>query len=142
MRSKLGFDDIIPRGTGEEKIVCLQNNYEVGTFNGAFLTLTDRFDVDDETVSYEVSSEDCAISGRHMFLRACFEQSAVPENHQDRETIKAAWAYALTAHKAQGSEWGNVVVIDDRWRRKVEEDRRRWLYTAITRASKNLVIAG
>jgi exodeoxyribonuclease-5 len=45
------------------------------------------------------------------------------------------WAYAITAHKSQGSEWDNVVVYDECppcW------DGARWRYTAATRASKSL----
>lgn len=56
----------------------------------------------------------------------------------------ADFGECLTAHKAQGSQFKNVGVILDsgfinRWSRDLEESRR-WLYTAITRASENLVI--
>ncbi|MFM7416951.1 MAG: ATP-binding domain-containing protein, partial [Alphaproteobacteria bacterium] len=47
--------------------------------------------------------------------------------------------YAITCHKAQGSSWPNVIVYDDQLSR-TEEDRKRWLYTAITRAERGLVI--
>lgn len=45
------------------------------------------------------------------------------------------WGYALTAHKAQGSEWDQVVVVDER-----AMDYERWTYTAVTRAKKQLVV--
>lgn len=47
------------------------------------------------------------------------------------------FAYAVTCHKAQGSEYDFVVVIDES---RLFEDGRQWLYTAITRAKKRLVI--
>ncbi len=47
------------------------------------------------------------------------------------------FAYAVTCHKAQGSEYGFVVVLDES---RLFSDGRQWLYTAITRAKKNLVI--
>jgi exodeoxyribonuclease-5 len=53
--------------------------------------------------------------------------------------IEAVWGYAITAHKAQGSAWPNVIVFDDGLGRTAE-DRARWLYTAITRAEQGLVI--
>lgn len=58
--------------------------------------------------------------------------------------LYADYGECLTAHKAQGSQFKNVGVIldmgfDSRWKRDLEEARR-WLYTAITRASQNLVI--
>ena len=48
------------------------------------------------------------------------------------------FAYAITCHKAQGSEFDFVVVFDESW--LFGEDRFRWLYTAITRAKKRLLI--
>ena len=56
-----------------------------------------------------------------------------------REYVQSDYGYAITCHKAQGSEWGKVVVIDDNFGRG--EVRQRWLYTAITRASQGLIIA-
>ena len=56
----------------------------------------------------------------------------------------ADFGECLTAHKAQGSQFKNVGVVlesgfQNRWSRDLEEARR-WLYTAITRASENLAI--
>lgn len=48
------------------------------------------------------------------------------------------YGYCISCHKAQGSEFDNVVVFDESFCFK--EDKNRWLYTAITRAKKNLVI--
>ena len=56
-----------------------------------------------------------------------------------RGLIETVWGYAITCHKAQGSQWENVVVYDDGFGRTAE-DRARWLYTAITRAECGLVI--
>lgn len=47
------------------------------------------------------------------------------------------FAYAVTCHKAQGSEYDFVVVFDES---RIFDDGARWLYTAITRAKKRLVI--
>ena len=55
------------------------------------------------------------------------------------ETInRFEFAYAITCHKAQGSEFDFVLVFDESW--LFGEDRFRWLYTAITRAKKRLLI--
>lgn len=49
------------------------------------------------------------------------------------------FAYAITCHKAQGSEWDKVLVIEERFPfDKIEHAR--WLYTACTRASEKLVL--
>jgi exodeoxyribonuclease-5 len=43
-------------------------------------------------------------------------------------------AYAVTTHKSQGSQWGSVLLVDDGFVNWKPESRRRWLYTALTRA--------
>ena len=49
------------------------------------------------------------------------------------------YAYAVTVHKAQGSEWNNIVVLEENFPfDKIEHTR--WLYTACTRASEKLVL--
>lgn len=48
------------------------------------------------------------------------------------------YGYAITTHRAQGSEWENVVVIEEKFPFKKDEHAR-WLYTALTRCSKKLV---
>ena len=44
----------------------------------------------------------------------------------------------LTVHKAQGSQWGDVVLFDESY--AFREHRQRWLYTAITRAAETITI--
>ena len=52
------------------------------------------------------------------------------------------YAYCLTAHKAQGSEFRNVCVFDERpsLRNVGHQEKQRWYYTAITRAKERLLI--
>lgn len=49
------------------------------------------------------------------------------------------YAYAITCHKAQGSQWDKVLVIEENFPFDAEEHAR-WLYTAATRAAKQLII--
>ena len=50
-----------------------------------------------------------------------------------------AYGYAITTHKAQGSQWDNVLVTEEYFPYdKIEHAR--WLYTACTRAVEKLVI--
>lgn len=58
--------------------------------------------------------------------------------------IHANLGYALTAHKSQGSEWNDVLVILEPTIRFWGDNRTqalRWAYTAITRAKKNCTLA-
>lgn len=50
-----------------------------------------------------------------------------------------AFAYAVTCHKSQGSEWNKVLVIEETFPFDRTEHAR-WLYTAATRASERLVL--
>ena len=50
-----------------------------------------------------------------------------------------AYGYAITGHKAQGSEWDKVLVYEENFPFN-EEEHARWLYTCITRASNKLVL--
>jgi ATP-dependent exoDNAse (exonuclease V) alpha subunit len=50
------------------------------------------------------------------------------------------YAYAVTVHKAQGSEYKKVVLFNEYLGRD-KEQWQRWLYTGITRSSDKLVIA-
>lgn len=48
------------------------------------------------------------------------------------------YGYCISCHKAQGSEFDNAVVFDESYAFK--EDASRWLYTAVTRAKKKLIL--
>lgn len=73
-----------------------------------------------------------ALEPRQMFLMK--KNKALPV-----VPFEFAYAYAITTHKAQGSEWSKVLVFEE-WFPNVPEEHKRWLYTAATRASDKLVI--
>jgi hypothetical protein len=54
--------------------------------------------------------------------------------------LKIKFGYAITCHKAQGSEWNHVFVNCIKNQTVLSADYFRWLYTAITRASKKLYL--
>ena len=57
--------------------------------------------------------------------------------------LQLKFGYALTCHKAQGGQW-DAVFIDHGFLRENEPDREffRWLYTAFTRAKKEVFLVG
>ena len=55
-----------------------------------------------------------------------------------RNSDEFDYGYALTVHKAQGSQWDRVVLFDES--AAFREHRNRWLYTGITRAAERLTI--
>jgi len=54
--------------------------------------------------------------------------------------LKIKFGYAITCHKAQGSEWKNVILDSKYIHKKLSESYVRWLYTAISRTSQMLYI--
>lgn len=50
------------------------------------------------------------------------------------------FGYALTVHKAQGSQAKRVVLFEERFKKMDDDQWRRWLYTAVTRAEEELYI--
>jgi hypothetical protein len=52
--------------------------------------------------------------------------------------FKVKFGYAITCHKAQGSEWQNVFLKCSSHHKTLSQDYFRWLYTAITRTSSTL----
>ena len=55
------------------------------------------------------------------------------------EPVEFNYGYAITGHRAQGSEWDKVLVFEEKFPFDKEEHAR-WLYTAATRASDKLVL--
>lgn len=64
--------------------------------------------------------------------------------HKGRPIHAATFGHVVTAHKAQGSGFGRVLVVDasaSQRRTQTSDFARRWLYTAITRAEAVATIA-
>ena len=155
MRAAAGFGgSFLPTGPGE-KIICLKNQNDLGLINGMFITLEDIVDEGSLYFSAQVTDEDGrrvgpldaeGRPGRLRLYKGHFEDHiALDKRRHDRDwrakkrLTEASFGWAITAHKAQGSQWENVIVWDDGLGR-TELDRRRWLYTAITRAERGLVL--
>src|SRR5690606_11701375 len=89
-------------------------------------------------VSPEDDDPDSGIA-RIKLLKAAFEDPDAEVPRQQKKPLDDVdYGYALTVHKAQGSQWNNVVLFDESYAFK--ETRQRWLYTAITRASERLTV--
>lgn len=126
-----------------DKIVCLRNNHKVGLLNGSLWRVHEsRGDVDSMTVDLTISSEEDGGNGiqtaswAHHFMGREQELKAMRWNKLDFDEFD--YGYALTVHKAQGSQWDEVVLFDQSG--VFGEAARRWLYTGVTRAAKKLTV--
>jgi exodeoxyribonuclease V len=154
MRAAAGLSGTwLPTGAAE-KVICLKNQNDLGLINGMFVTLEDIVDEGSLYFSAVVTDEDGRqvgpLNGKrpgrlHIYKGHFEDHVAFDRQRHDRDwrekklLTEATFGWAITAHKAQGSQWENVIVWDDGLGR-TELDRRRWLYTAITRAERGLVL--
>ena len=141
LRELKGFTASYPQAG--DKLVCLRNDPAKGLLNGSlWKVMTSSRETVKPGINLLVSPEeddpDRGVA-KIKLLKAQFED---PDTEIPWATKKRFddfdYGYALTVHKAQGSQWDNVVLFDESWAFK--ETRQRWLYTAITRAAKRLTI--
>ena len=56
--------------------------------------------------------------------------------------LQVKFSYAITCHKSQGGQWNTVFVEQPYLPNGVDKEYLRWLYTAVTRAKKQLYLIG
>jgi exodeoxyribonuclease-5 len=133
--------------TEGDRIMCLVNNKDAGVLNGQQFVVS-RCRRDD--MGFEIQAVDD--EGNTRTLQAFADGFMGLEQEQKAKKDLGAWrgrralytfAHAITVHKAQGSEWPYVYVVDQtqQMTRDTAEYRRRFIYTAITRASDKVTIA-
>lgn len=142
LRELAGHTDPMP-AVGE-KLVCLRNDRTKGLLNGSTWTVqAQRAAQRPDTIRLDVVPEDDPALRRRPIdikvLRAVIEGSdeEIPAFLR-RETDEFTYGYALTVHKAQGSQWDRVVLFDESY--AFREHRARWLYTGLTRAAQAITV--
>lgn len=130
MRELRGFQ-FMPHPQAGEPVLCLRNAPDYGIFNGAIYTLLEPFMEGDTWIVIEVEGVPTRVDCVN------FEGIKTGLPVGVKATTWFDFGYALTVHKAQGSEWSNVILIDEYRRR---EERKEWLYTGITRAADKITI--
>lgn len=127
IRTLLGYDHPMPM-VGD-KLVCLKNNHELGLMNGALYKVLES-NGDDKNLCLTIDT------GQELFVQPePFIGKSMPFWEYDPTMDRFDWGYALTCHKSQGSQWDSVGVFFEGYR---FADSARWLYTAITRAAKEV----
>ena len=142
IRQLLGYETQEP--TMGDRVICLKNNHQEEIFNGMMGTLLDITEdgVDDfrfYDTEIELDGEDYPFIGKVSKEQFNMDKTLfnVPEGINLFD-----FGYALTVHKAQGSQARRVVVFEERFSHMDDDMWRRWLYTAVTRASDELYIIG
>jgi exodeoxyribonuclease-5 len=129
-RQLMGYPDALPKKG--DKLVCLRNNHELGLLNGQLWKAREDSIFDGAFVFLDIETDDgLAVE---VDCHAEYFHGKLPGMWTRKDAEEFDYGYALTVHKSQGSQWGNVLLFDE-WYMK---DRRQWLYTAITRASERI----
>jgi exodeoxyribonuclease V len=146
-----GYRDIeSPEPQSGDRVVCLRNNRQKKIYNGMIGRIVRCVPADNDPgrlwyeAEIELDGEDYSYTGyilRSQFGATEAARDLPPAPHDERGDL---WdfGYALTVHKAQGSQSPRVLVFEERFGRSSEEDWRRWLYTAVTRAQEELTVVG
>lgn len=139
-RKRRGFEGVIPM-VGET-LICMRNDRSRGLFNGGLgvalkskKVLSGLYRLDVKMEDHEHPDPDLVVSPHH-FLKHTDPTAERPQGVRGLNEFD--WGYALTCHKAQGSEWPHVTIVDDSG--SFRTDRSKWLYTAITRAAEGLTL--
>ena len=90
------------------KLVCSYNSFRHNVCNGEMFTVAE-------------------VTGNRI-VTECGRRFPVTFDKKDKSSVLVQDGYAVTCHKAQGSEWPRIAVIED------QSTSPEWRYTAVTRA--------
>lgn len=142
LRERLGIDDPLP--IAGDRLVCLRNNRRKMLFNGGLWKVRERAASKSRLITMRLVPDEETGSARAKPVKVtvrpeCFDGTIDQLPWDNRKPYdEFDFGYVLTVHKAQGSQWDDVVLFDESF--AFPDSRARWLYTGITRAARRLSI--
>ena len=137
IRELKGHLEPLPEAT--EKLVCLRNNKTKGLLNGGIWMVTLTKAPRGEKARMLVAPEDGGKQVSISVPKAMFTDGPEIVPWAARKGAdEFDFGYALTVHKAQGSQWDNIVLFDESY--AFRDHAQRWLYTGVTRAAERLTV--
>ena len=153
---KIKFGNDVPNyPLAGEKAICLKNYWNVLSdsedplINGMIGELS-NIKFSHNVFKYgDIMEADFSIGDKNKFSKLFMDYRLFAESKQTinsdnwtefRGMVKPMlfdYAYCITCHKSQGSEFDKVLVFNEYMK---STDHKRWLYTAATRAKKKLII--
>lgn len=160
LRGLFGLSGAVPQPG--DRIMVLANNAEACVFNGQQFTVGAAHPDEKSPDVLHMLVFDDDEQPRLLDVWACgFEDldgEKLAKRHGRSRIVAATFGQAITVHKAQGSQWRNVLVVDESrvFGHIAQKEHaslgaaaaaieahvaaRRWLYTAVSRASDRVVI--
>ena len=126
-----------------DKVVCLRNTYDNedgAIYNGMLGEIITLERHDEHRYRAQIAFEDEERTYAGFINKSQFGSPTTLSKKQIKKDTGDLFdfGYALTVHKAQGSQAKKVILFDESY--CFREDAHRWLYTAITRAEQELYI--
>jgi exodeoxyribonuclease-5 len=150
IRNALEFFDPFPKS--RDRVICLRNNHQKLIYNGMLgniVSINSEIEDNDGTTLWYNAEIEMDGEGENYkgLIYAKQFNSLEPNNFTDKRSQTLLgdlfdFGYALTVHKAQGSQAKRVVLFEERFKQMDEDTWKRWLYTGITRAEEELFIVG
>ncbi len=140
MRKLLKLEPDQPVNT--DKLICLRNDKDLSIFNGGMFTIEQVLKPKYKTnfLHMRLESDDEDRPPVMVKVHKSFFMDDISK--PDWKTLKGSqemdYGYAITVHKSQGSQWGNVLIYDESW--CFRDQWQRWLYTSVTRASEKVTL--
>lgn len=142
IRSSLGFES--PDPESGDRVICLRNNHKEGIFNGMLGTIVQIKKKDSRWYEAEIDMDGESVHYHGLISVEQFNSEVSMNFTEKRSQIMDGdlfdFGYALTVHKAQGSQAKKVILFEERFKQMSDEAYKRWLYTAVTRAEEELYI--
>jgi exodeoxyribonuclease V len=144
IRNQLGFELPIPQPG--DRVICLRNNHQEQIYNGMLGNIVSIYPIDETWYDAEIQMDDLRTNYHGTIYGPQFGALQGINFTKNRKLIGKSdlfdFGYALTVHKAQGSQAKRVILFEERFKQMDDEMWRRWLYTGITRAQEELFVFG
>lgn len=128
----------------DEKLICLRNSRRYQLHNGERYTVANVWpnDEEDETPHFvlAVGNEELPSQTMRAWWGPFRGEDMSHLMWADRKAAEEFdFSYAITCHKAQGSQYPSVAIFDEAY--CFREHARKWRYTALTRAESKVLVA-
>lgn len=144
MRSLAGFDS--PEPMSGDRVICLRNNHKKKIYNGMLGTIKRIKSMDSSWYEAEIEMDGDELMYTGNIYKEQFTSPESLNMSPNRALSKHGdlfdFGYALTVHKAQGSQAKRVILMEERFGKMSDDDWKRWLYTGVTRAQEELYVFG
>lgn len=123
-----------------DKVICLKNNHEKLISNG-MLGKIEKIEYTDEYYDANIKMDNGVVFSGTLDIGS-FNNKDSSSQTKMKGVDYFDFGYALTVHKAQGSQAKRVILFEERSSHMDDDTWFRWLYTGITRAQEELYIIG